>query len=235
MNPTTSTTIFGWPTIAKTLGLSVRRAREIVSARGLVAERRSDGAVGVPALALRTLAEELGDYRREDAAVIETVAEPHPVNEHTPTLEGDLEPAAEVSPLTLDALLANDGRNIDDEGERARDLSAELDRQYLLIEQLDVRIQGVAQHSSTVTARVNQTESLLWQQKQSAARDRQWLWALKAEVQQLRRQVEALEGALRAMPIALVSTGHKCGACGTKALVSPVGCSTCGFGIGPVR
>ncbi|MDX2022510.1 MAG: hypothetical protein SF187_19895 [Deltaproteobacteria bacterium] len=233
MNPTTTTMIFGWPSIAKTLGLSVRRAREIVSARGLIAERRNDGAVGVPAQALRALAEELGDCRREDGAVIEGVAEPHP--EHTPTLEGDLEPSAEVSPPALDARLANGGCDIDDEGERARDLSAELDRQYLLMEQLDVRIQGVAQHSSTVTARVNQTESLLWQQKQSAARDRQWLWALKAEVQQLRRQVEALEGALRAMPMALVSTGHKCGACGAKALMSPVGCGACGLGIGPGR
>lgn len=227
-------TIFGWPAIAKALDLSVRRAREVVGERRLVAERRADGAVGVPAQSLRELAEEIS-HRRDAPTMGQTEDGPLPTNTLATATEGKPEATVQATP-TVDGALSRNGADITaDRNDEDRNFGQELDRHCLLAERLADRIEGVSHNVSAVATRADQAESLLWHAKQSAAHDRQLLWALKAEVQHLRRQVATMEGALKAMPMALAATGHKCGSCGAKALVSPVGCGACGFGVGPSR
>jgi hypothetical protein len=50
-------------------------------------------------------------------------------------------------------------------------------------------------------------------------------------VRTLLQRLAAVEVQIQRLPGALVSTGRRCGQCGQGPLVSPVACSTCGFGL----
>jgi hypothetical protein len=228
--------VFSWPSVAKILGVGVHRARDIVGARGLITERRKgDRAVGVRLAALQSLAKDLGSHDKApkvesaDAicGAIET-PERRPNEKMEPPASGSLVEDLDTTNSTSDQTVVPS-----ELAEQLDDQSAQLMQVRGDVDAIRTNVATLADQATQLLLVQNHNGQSIAIIKRVANEDRGTLAAVRAQVEELQRHVAVLEGLARMMPMAMVATGHKCGACGAKALASPVGCGACGFGVGP--